>query len=133
MMEAGERINLILLVAELKLIKNTYMTKEKKNGLEKVLGVVVPVGAIAIAVIATLYLFVFKQDCSGIDQIYMYCRIHPMGFFDVIGLILFYSSCFWLSSLWKFLVKDDDQDPWQTVTKIAWVAGPVGFLLIYGL
>lgn len=109
------------------------MTTQKKSGLEKFAWFAIPIAVIAIAVIATLYLFVFKQDCSGLDKVYMYCRVHPMSGWDVLGLILFYFSCFWLSSLWRFLVKDDDQDPWKTVTKVAWLCGPVGFFIMYGL
>ena len=53
-----------------------------------------------IVLLFTLYGFVIKQECD-LDAIYLWCRLHPMSLFDIVGLILFYGGAFGLSGIWK--------------------------------
>lgn len=50
-----------------------------------------PVFVGVILVVFTLFAFVIKQPCD-IDKVYLWCRVHPLSFFDVIGLIGFYGG-----------------------------------------
>lgn len=52
----------------------------------------------AILIIFTVMGFFVKQPCD-IDRVYLWCRLHPMSFGDIIGLILFYGSCLFLSGI----------------------------------
>lgn len=99
---------------------------------KKSLGVKLAIGlsTVAVAVVVTLFLFVFKQPCDGIDNIYLSCRWNG-NFWDWLGLILFYNGCFWISGLYGFLIKDDDQDPWKSIVKYSFFGGVLGAILIY--
>lgn len=85
---------------------------------------------IAIAVIVSLYIFIWKQPCDGINNEYLSCMWKgSVG--DWIGLILFYNCCFWISGLYGFFIKDDDQDPWKNIVKWSFYGGALGIGLIF--
>lgn len=73
------------------------MKKENKTGL-----IIQTVIVLAIASVFTAFAFFLPQQCD-IDKIYLWCRLHPMGALDVIGLILFYAGCAFLAGLPKWL------------------------------
>lgn len=79
-------------------------------------------------------------ECTGLDQgVNIYCLTHPGSAADAIGFTLLWFGGFWLTGLWSPVLSwlsriwgafdfDDDADPWEAVTKIAWlccIAGPV--------
>lgn len=101
------------------------MAEKKSIGLRLAIGGAV----IAIAVIVSLYIFVWKQPCDGINNEYLSC-VWKGNAFDWIGLILFWNCCFWLSGLYGFLIKDDDQDPWKSIVKWSTIGGALGMLSI---
>lgn len=101
------------------------MAEKKSLGVKLSIGLAV----IAIAVIVSLYIFVWKQPCDGINNEFLSC-LWKGSVGDWIGLILFYNGCFWLSGLYGFLIKDDDQDPWKSIVKGSFFAGILGVLLI---
>lgn len=110
---------------------NTKKEWRNMSAGEKFGQIAVNVIVIAIAVIATLFLYAFPQDCTGLDKQYLYCYTHPGTIADAIGMVLFWFGCFWLSGIWGYFVQDDGE-PWGTITKIAWgcaVAGPALILL----
>lgn len=102
------------------------MAEKKSIGLRLAIGLAV----IAIAVIVTLYIFVWKQPCDGINNEYLSC-VWTGSVPDWVGLILFWNSCFWLSGLYGFFIKDDDQDPWKAIVKWSFILGAGGILLIF--
>lgn len=86
--------------------------------------------AVAIAVIVSLYIFKWKQPCDGINNEYLSCMWKgSLG--DWTGLILFYNACFWLSGLYGFLIKDDDEQPWKNIVKFSFFGGIAGMALIF--
>lgn len=97
---------------------------------ETILRWAVHLGVIVIAIVVTLFAFVFKQPCD-IDKIYLYCRVHPTTGFDIAGIILFYAGCFGLSGLWMFFTGDIDQSPGRTVAWISLVLGIAGMGLMW--
>lgn len=101
------------------------MAEKKSIGLRLAIGGAV----IAIAVIVTLYIFVWKQPCDGINNEYLSCAWKGSAA-DWFGLLLFWNACFWLSGLYGFLIKDDDQDPWKSIVKYSFFGGIAGLLLI---
>ena len=44
-----------------------------------------------IMLVFTLFAFVIPQECD-IDKQYLWCRVHPLSFLDIIGMILFYAG-----------------------------------------
>lgn len=70
---------------------------KEKDWTDKVL----PIGAAAIAIFFIVFGFFVKQDCD-IDRVYLWCRLHPLSFFDIIGVIMFLAGCFLLSGVYKF-------------------------------
>lgn len=98
---------------------------------EKILQIFIHVAVIAIAIIATAFVWWIPQPCD-IDKQYLYCSAHPTTWGDVVGTILFWAGAFWLSGIWGYFVADDDEDPWKTVTKIAFACAAAGpFLVIF--
>lgn len=115
---------------------NSFEKREYKNlsTLEKVAQWAIPILVIIIGVIATLFLFVFKQPC-GIDKEFISCQLHPFTVWDFVGVVMFYFGVLFLSTIpQKLLIllagMDDDQD---TGTTMKWVAAIclLGFFLIY--
>jgi hypothetical protein len=100
-----------------------------KSLTEKILQIFVNVGVIAIAFIATAFAFWIPQPC-GIDKQYLYCCTHPGSIWDIVGIVLFWFGAFILSGIWGYFVKDDDEDPWATIVKVAWGCAVIGPLLI---
>ena len=85
-------------------------------------------GILLLAVLAfTYYGFFSKQECD-IDAIYLWCRLHPLKFIDIIGCILFYGGAFLLSGLWeKYFVlwEEENTTKWNTRIFICLVLGVV--------
>lgn len=100
-----------------------------KTALEKTFQIFVNVGVILIALVATAFFYWIPQPCD-IDKQYMYCCTHPGSVADAVGMVLFWFGAFWLSGIWAYFVADDDEDPWRTVTNIAWGCAVAGPLLI---
>lgn len=87
-------------------------------------------------VVPTLFIlfgFVLEQPCDGIDNIYLYCRVHPFNFFDLIGTILFLFGCFWLSGVWTEFVKDDQDERLAKVKWYALLGAVFGMVLLWNL
>lgn len=92
-----------------------FIKKEYKNlsTFEKIMTWAIPIGTLVILVVATLFLFVFKQPCEGLDKEFVYCHVHPATGWGVLGLILFYAGGLYISGIipyaliWFFGVQDD--------------------------
>lgn len=114
-----------------------FIKKEYKNSnaFEKVMTWLVPIGGLAILLIVTFFLFVSKQDCTGVDKEFVYCYVHPATFWGIIGLILFYSGAFYITGflpfllIWLFKV-EDDSDGLKVGYFVAFIF-MLGFFLIY--
>lgn len=64
---------------------------------------IVIIGSAVIAVLFTLYGFVFKQPCNGIDVSSLYCALHPFSGWDVLGCILVYGGFLFITGLWALV------------------------------
>lgn len=73
-------------------------------------------GVLALVVLAfTLFAFVIKQDCD-IDKVYLWCRVHPLGFFDILGIVIFYGSAVFMSGILPIqLVNEENTTRWNYV------------------
>lgn len=68
----------------------------EKAGFEKY----VVFGIIGLVVILfTLFGFFIKQPCD-IDEVNLYCRLHPASIIQIIGVVGFYLSAFIISGSW---------------------------------
>ena len=97
--------------------------KDSEKGAWTVVRVIVGLAAI----LFTLFGFIIKQPCD-IDQIYLWCRLHPMSVFDYIGIILFYAGCFMLTGLWKnmfTLWEEENTAKWNWIIFFGTVAGVI--------
>jgi hypothetical protein len=118
---------------------NTKKELKHESVSEKALRLGVNIGVNLIALIVTAFIFWIPQECNGIDNEFLYCRVHPFGLFDFIGYVLFLFCCFWLSGVWVYVIKyivkdfDDAESIWGTITKLAWLAGVAGCLFMYFL
>lgn len=102
-----------------------------KSTTEKLGQILVNVLVIGIALFATAFAWWIKQPCD-IDKQYLYCCTHPSTWGDYVGTALFWFGCLWLSGIWGYFVQDDDSDPYDLITKIAWGCAFVGpFLIIF--
>lgn len=84
-----------------------------------------------ITALFTAYAFFIPQECD-IDAVYLWCRLHPLSFFDLVGLVLFYSCCLVLSGL-PFvanleLFNEENSSTWNLA---AFVGGVLGIVLIW--
>jgi hypothetical protein len=109
---------------------NTKKEWRNLSAAEKAIQIFINAAPILIAIIATLYMYVFQQDCSGIDKPYLWCATHPGSSVDVLGMILFWFGCFWLSGVWGYFITDDDANYLKPLQFIAWVCALVGPALI---
>ena len=69
-----------------------------------------------VVLLFTYYGFIAKQECD-LDAIYLWCRLHPITVFDVIGCIMFYGGAFLLSGLWQkyfSLWEEENTTKWNT-------------------
>ncbi len=85
-----------------------------------------------IVILFTLFGFVIKQECD-IDAVYLWCRVHPMSIFDIIGTTIFYGGAFMLSGLWKnwfTLWEEENTTRWNW---IIFAATALGLILIWNL
>jgi hypothetical protein len=113
-----------------------FIKKEYKDlsVFEKVMHWLIPLLAILCLVLTTLFLFVWKQECGGIDKEFAYCYVHPASVIGIFGLILFYIGGLWVSSIIPYIliklgVPDD-----SLVLKVGRVLAFIcmlGFFLIY--
>jgi hypothetical protein len=119
-----------------------FIKKEAKyaSGIEKFMVWLVPLAVIAIGVIATLYLFVFKpkEPCDPIDKVGAWCRVHPTTGWDITGLILFYCGVLWLSSILPRLFiafgwLEDDSAKFPAFKVLAGIAAIGGFAIMYAV
>lgn len=108
---------------------NTKKEWSNLRTIEKVGQIAVNVAAILVALITTLMLYAFPQKCD-IDKQYLWCYTHPGSIGDIVGMILFWFGCFWLSGIWGYLVADDDADPWRTITIASWCCAAAGPAII---
>lgn len=77
-------------------MKRTDKQKEKRQQF-------IGMGIVGLAVILFIVLgFLVEQSCD-IDKQYLYCRLHPMSFGDIIGLPLFFGGAILISGLLPFL------------------------------
>lgn len=51
----------------------------------------------------TIFGFFVPAECDGIDNVYLYCRLHPFTLGDFLGCVLFYGGAFLLSGVWTKL------------------------------
>jgi hypothetical protein len=58
--------------------------------------------ALGILTVFTAFAFFMPQEC-GIDAEFLWCRLHPMGIADVIGLSLFYLGTLHLAGVTHLL------------------------------
>lgn len=65
-------------------------TKLEKYAMPAILAIIV--------LVFTIMAFFVKQPCD-IDRVYLWCRLHPMSFFDIIGLLMFYGGALIISGL----------------------------------
>jgi hypothetical protein len=58
--------------------------------------------------------------------------VHPTTFADIIGTAFLIWCCFWLSGVWGYVIKaeDDDNPILGTITKVSWALGVIGVFLI---
>lgn len=114
-----------------------FIKKEYKNlsTFEKVMTWLIPSLAVICLVVATLYLFILKQECVGLDKEFAYCYVHPATLWGVLGLILFYFGGFYISGLIPYLLifffKVEDDAPGLAVGKTLAIICMLGFFLIY--
>jgi hypothetical protein len=86
---------------------------------------VVRVVLAAVVILFTLFAFVIKQDCD-IDAVYLWCRVHPMSAFDIIGSIMFYGGAVFMSGLLPFqLWNEENNTRWNWILFISIVTGLV--------
>lgn len=71
------------------------------------------IGVGIVLLIFTLFAFVIKQDCD-IDKIYLWCRVHPLSIFDIIGLILFYGGATMMTGVVK-LYNEQNSSKWNFI------------------
>jgi hypothetical protein len=84
----------------------------------------------AVVILFTLFGLVIKQDCD-IDAIYLWCRLHPMSTFDIIGLILFYGGALVMSGVLPIqLWNGENNTRWNWVM---FVIIATGLVLIWNL
>ena len=84
-------------------------------------------------VLFTAYGFLIPQVCD-IDQVYLWCRLHPISFFDLVGLVLFYAGALVLSGIPLVekleLFNDENSSKWNV---IAFAGMVLGIILIWNL
>jgi hypothetical protein len=113
-----------------------FIKKEYKHSsrFEKFMYWFVPLLTIGTMVAATLFLFVWEQECTGIDKEFAYCYVHPISVWGFIGLILFYFGGLWISSLLPRLLValgvEDDTNFMLGMRVVAFIC-LLGFFLIY--
>lgn len=94
---------------------------------EKSFQIFVNVVCILIPVFVTWIAYGVPVECVGLDKgVNIWCLVHPGSVADVVGWVFLWFGAFWLSGIWSYFVADDDEDPWKTVTKIAWLCCIVG-------
>jgi hypothetical protein len=85
----------------------------------------------AVIVIAfTVYGFFIKQPCD-IDEQYLYCRLHPASFIQIIGVIGFYFTVAVLSNAfgkWITLWNEANSSKWNI---IFFAIGAASFLMLW--
>lgn len=114
-----------------------FIKKEYKNlsPFWKIATWAFPILGIGILILATLFLFVWKQDCGPIDKEFVWCYVHPATFWGILGLVLFYSGGLYIigvlpyALIWFFGVADDS-DGLKTGYVVA-ATFLLGFFLIY--
>jgi hypothetical protein len=112
---------------------NTKKEWRNMTAFEKVMQIFVNVAALAVALVVTIIAYWVPVDCNPHDLdkgVNIYCLTHPGTVADVIGMVLLWFGCFWLSGIWGYFVQDDDEDPWKRVTRYAWLCAIAGPALI---
>jgi hypothetical protein len=107
---------------------NTKKEWANMSAWEKFVQIFVNVVVMLIPTFCMIIAYCIPVECKGLDAgVNIWCLVHPGTVADVIGWILLWFGAFWLSGIWGYFIEDDDEDPWKTVTKIAWccaIAGP---------
>lgn len=114
-----------------------FIKKEYKHlsTFEKIMTWAIPIGVLLILIVATLFLFVFKQECAGLDKEFVYCYVHPATGWGILGLVLFYVGGLYISGIipyaliWFFDVEDDATG--LAVGKVVALIFMLCFFLIY--
>ena len=70
-----------------------------------------------------------KQDCTGIDKIYLYCKLHPLNFLKAMGLVLIVSGTAFTDWFWIFRRDGMEERGW--VNWIGIVAIGLGMAIIW--
>lgn len=69
----------------------------------------------AVVICFTLFGFVIKQECD-IDRAYLWCRLHPLSLFDIIGCIMFYGGSVFISGLLPVkLYNPENSSKWNLI------------------
>lgn len=106
---------------------NTKKEWANMTPFEKFIQIFVNVIGILIPVLATVIAYGDPVECKGPDAgVSIWCLVHPGTVGDVIGWIMLYFGCFWLSGVPFYFIADDDQDPWSFITKLAWASCILG-------
>lgn len=112
-------------------MSNTKKEWQNMSIFEKFMQVFVNVMVLIITAILPIFAYLVPVECD-IDKLSPWCWVHPgTAILDPIAWVLWCFGGFWLSGVWSYIPGiDDDQDPWATVTKIAWACTVGGPLLI---
>ena len=85
---------------------------------------------LVVVILFTLFGFIIKQECD-LDAIYLWCRLHPMSLFDIIGSIIFYGGAVFMSGLLPFkLYNPENSTRWNW---IFFIGIALGLVLIWNL
>lgn len=91
---------------------------------------IVKIGVGIVLLLFILFGFVIKQDCD-IDKVYLWCRLHPMSLFDIIGMILFFGGAVVLTGILPLkLTNEANSSKWNI---ILFVVMALGIVLIWNL
>ena len=102
------------------------MSKEN-NKLQQVMSLLI--GA-AIVIAFTWLGFFSKQPCD-IDQQYLYCRLHPASFIQIIGIVLFYLMALLLSGTLSKVLTFENEANSSKWNFIFFGIGITSFLMIW--
>ena len=101
--------------------------RKENNKVEKVISFVIA----AVIVIAFTWLGFFSKQPCDIDQQYLYCRLHPASFIQIIGVILFYFMVALLTGTlgkWLKFENEANSSKWNI---IFFVIGAASFLMLW--
>lgn len=102
-----------------------------KNFLSKYWGSLLQFGIGAVILfLFTYHGFFAAKDCTNGE--FLYCHLHPAGFFGVVGVLLFYAASLVIigvPALFGMELSYDGRFPKLSVA--AWITGIIGVIMIY--